>query len=151
MPPNVTHSIFLKSQPHCEVFGNPFCLNFSITFMWSLKVLQNTRPRQRPHIYVFFSKEKSLHKFRFSYFSLCRGLFYYVLVVVGNERLLPGSSQQTDTNQEDRDVSQVLSISGHEFYYVIIKSLVQWLRLALSKEPNWVRVFSPLSWGRKEI
>jgi hypothetical protein len=29
---------------------------------------------------------------------------------------------------------------------------VQWLRLALSKGPNWVRVFhSPLTWRRKQI
>jgi hypothetical protein len=30
-------------------------------------------------------------------------------------------------------------------------SVVQWLRLALSKGPNWVGVFSPFTWGRKQI
>jgi hypothetical protein len=29
--------------------------------------------------------------------------------------------------------------------------VVQWLRLALSKGPNWVVVFSPFTWGRKQI
>jgi hypothetical protein len=28
---------------------------------------------------------------------------------------------------------------------------LQWLRLALSKGPNWLGVFLPLTWGRKQI
>jgi hypothetical protein len=31
------------------------------------------------------------------------------------------------------------------------QSLVQWLRLVLSKGPNWVGVFSHFTWGRKQI
>jgi hypothetical protein len=35
---------------------------------------------------------------------------------------------------------------------IVAEFKVQWLRLALSKRPNWVGVFSPtFTWGRKQI
>jgi hypothetical protein len=38
------------------------------------------------------------------------------------------------------------------FNYNITLGTIQWLRLALSKGPNWVGVFSPtFTWGRKQI
>jgi hypothetical protein len=60
----------------------------------------------------------SLQKLKYSYFSLCLELFYYVLAVKNNRRRLSGSSQPTDPNKKVGDVSQVLSMSGPEFSYV---------------------------------